>query len=140
MSAVGLPAHVGQAVEFALAVVEGSGTLLSVDVVRPTEGLEVVAVGLASRASVANGEPYPPEASVQSLPADFDGPMDIVLALRAAEPGAYDGLGLLLTTQRGHQIQRSYSPTGFRLCVGPSPCPGPPVVDLMQDLDLNEVL
>jgi hypothetical protein len=141
ISTEGLPAKVSQPVEFVLASTVGqSGTLLDVRVVDPSPGLRVVDAGLVQAGDVANGEPYPPRNPVTPLPAPYHGSTLVAIAVRADQPGNYDGLGVLLTWSVGDKTNRVYLPLGFRLCVGASTCDPTQVTEKIAALDTDEVL
>jgi hypothetical protein len=136
VSTEGLPAKVSQPVEFVLASTIGArGTLLAARVFRPSPGLEVVASGLVQSGGVANGEPYPPRHGVTALPAPYRGSTYVALAVGADRPGAYDGLGVVLTWRSDGATHTRYLPLGFRLCVGASRCDSSPVTTEIENLN-----
>lgn len=141
ISVEGLPARVSQPVEFALAPTVGPrGTLVSARLVDPSPGLHVVSVGLAQSGDVANGEPYPPRHAVTPLPANYQGPTLVAIAIEADHPGTYDGLGVVLTWKRNGKTYSAYQAIGVRLCVGSTTCQSSDdLTRKISQLDLNKV-
>jgi hypothetical protein len=138
---VGLPAEVSQPVEFVMVdTAEGEGTLLEAHVVDPSPGLRVVQTGLVESGEVANGEPYPPTDLPTEIPADYQGPTPVAIAVAADRPGAYDGHGVVLVWMSGGERFVEYRAIGFRLCVGASRCNSHPVTEEILTIDVDDAL
>ena len=75
-----------------------------------------------------------------SLPADYHGSTLVAIAIRADRVGNYDGLGVVLTWSSGSNVDTSYLPVGFRLCVGASTCDSSAVTKEIETVDINKVL
>jgi hypothetical protein len=138
---VGLPAEVSQPVEFVMVdTAEGEGTLLEAHVVDPSPGLRVVQTGLVESGEVANGEPYPPTDLPTEIPADYQGPTPVAIAVAADRPGAYDGHGVVLVWMSGGERFVEYRAIGFRLCVGASRCNSDPVTEEILTINVDDAL
>lgn len=125
-SLTGLPAQPGQAVTFGNNWI-GDDTqpiptfkILSVGLVDPSPGLMVAGVGVQDArftATVANGEPYPPQAPLHTLPFEADYALNIVIGVKAMKRGQYFARSIRFAYEVGGRVYEASSPSGVQLCV-----------------------
>ncbi len=139
----GLSARVSQPVDFSEIHFGLQGikyTLQKVILVHPTEGLQVVAVGLVPPGTSAVNEKYPPEVPLAEVPTMAQGPMQVVIAVQADHPGTYDAEGVVFFYTVGGRSYTAYYPQGVRVCVYAFPCDYSSLISRLQQMDPQKVL